>query len=156
MESLHSVRCLPTQHLFESKLNSSIDFEKKYLSANLLEHHDNEDILRQDIARVNGNLDALGLHRLGDLFACSPFEIDKTLAVYMDIQLSLKELLDRRQKELDFRNHTAYKIRKVESERDELITQKDKWGAERQALEQERDRLIRRAKEIDLSYKDTM
>lgn len=38
-------------------------------------------MIRQDVARINSNLDALGMHRLGDMFNGAVAEADKTLSV---------------------------------------------------------------------------
>lgn len=91
IESLHSVPTfINVQQMFESKLaNTSEDFNRKYLGHLLTEHLPSDypndeygrDMLRQDAGRVNSSLDALGIHRLGDLLSPAMHEAEKTLAV---------------------------------------------------------------------------
>lgn len=89
MEPFQSVPTSLTQLLYDSKLaNNSDDFNRKYLGHIPTKHihsdYSNDeygrDMLRQDISRVNSNLDALGVNRMGDLLSPSMHDAEMTIA----------------------------------------------------------------------------
>ena len=68
----------------------------------------------------------------------------------------MKELIAQKNRDMESRNQLSLRLKKLENEREDLTSLKEKWSAERQSLEQDKERLLKKTRDIDSSHKEAM